>query len=65
MLGVSEAMDVPPLALMKSLMSARAQGQVIAERGNGIAAAIEQRGGGERHLVMRPSATAVCACLQV
>jgi hypothetical protein len=55
MLGVGEAMDVPPLALMKDRVTTRAQRQVTTERVNVFVAAIEQRGGGERDLV-RPSA---------
>jgi hypothetical protein len=55
MLGVGEAMDVPPLPVVKDRVTTRAQRQVTTERMNVFVAAIEQRGGGERDLV-RPSA---------
>jgi hypothetical protein len=55
MFRVGEAMDVPPLALMKNRVTARAQRQIVAERVNDFVATIEQHGGGQRHLV-RPSA---------
>jgi hypothetical protein len=54
-LSVGEAMDVPPLALMKDRVTTGAQRQVTTERVNVFVAAIEQCGSGKRDLV-RPSA---------
>jgi hypothetical protein len=54
-LGVSEAIDIPPLAFMKDHVTTGAQRQVIAERANGLVAAVEQYRGRQRDLV-RPSA---------
>jgi hypothetical protein len=55
MLGVREAIDIPPLALVKDRVTAGAQRQVIAERPNGIVTTVEQYRGRQRDLV-RPSA---------